>query len=146
MESQRACHLYLHHNTQNPHSWRAYSATNFLTPARLSSQSANAPLYQLSHGTYHLLPYHIGIIAGGQCSGIGKGTYVLANHIWLAIIMFELNPPNLLGQFAEFFYQNINVSYHNYRLFKINHRNILIGYHIVAVCYAITLTIKHVRS
>ena len=27
---------------------------------------------------------------------------------------YELNPPNFLGQFAEFFYQYVNISYHNY--------------------------------
>ena len=57
-------------------------------------------------------PYHIGIIAVVQCSGIGKGTNVLANHCRLAIVMFELNPTNLLGKFAEFLYQYVDISYH----------------------------------
>ena len=42
-------------------------------------------------------PYHIGIIAVIQCCGIGKGTNVLTNHIWLTVIMLELNPSYFLG-------------------------------------------------
>ena len=60
--------------------------------------------------------------------------------------MFELNPPNFLGKFAKLLYQYVNISNHFYHLFKIIHRNILIGCHIVAVYDATTVTIIHVHS
>ncbi len=57
-------------------------------------------------------PYHIGIVTVVQGGTIGKGTYVLANHIRFTVVILELNPSNFLGKLAELLYQYVNISNH----------------------------------
>ena len=45
---------------------------------------------------------------------ICKSTDILPNHFWVVIIMLKLHPASFFGQFAEFLYKYVIVSFHKF--------------------------------